>query len=80
MVETPPTILVISGPQEEEPVMSFPAVLRNPNLTARYAHLLPAESSSRQVNAKGNRGGTFDAAQIREGKRRIRRRDNGECS
>jgi len=58
------------------PVLSFPAILRNAGLTSRFAHLhdtLPSNDASKQAT-------TQDRRRIREqneGKRWIRRKDNG---
>lgn len=53
--------------------MSFPAVLRNPGLINRYAHLLVAADTAKGRSRKA--GGSY--VREKEGKRRIRRRENG---
>lgn len=58
---------------DSAPVMSFPALLRNPGLASRYAHLIPSSERPKARMSKADGGSAHD----REGKRRIRRRENG---
>ena len=53
------------------PVLSFPAILRNPGLNSRFAHLGSAQANQRHTQLK-----THLKEQL-EGKRWIRRKDNG---
>lgn len=55
------------------PTMSFPAILRNPGLGSRYAHLLSPVDAVKDRSRKAE--GRY--VREREGKRRIRRRENG---
>ena len=64
--------------EEESPVpLSFPAILRNPGVSDRYAHLRPAKArtldaaGAPKINSK--KGRRHD----NEGKRWIRRKENG---
>lgn len=67
----------------EAPIpLSFPAILRNPLLSDRYAHLRP---SGARASAHGNIGSTGVKANLKkgrrddnEGKRWIRRKENGQ--
>ena len=59
----------------EVPLMTFPAILRNPGLNNRLAHLQVADNEQSSHNRKST-GPTRD----KEGKRRIRRRENGSSS
>lgn len=54
--------------------MSFPAVLRNPKLADRFAHLRIASSVGELTPLKIQKNNRED----REGKRWIRRKDNGQ--
>ncbi|KAF8313455.1 hypothetical protein DL93DRAFT_2059054 [Clavulina sp. PMI_390] len=54
--------------------MSFPAFLRNPGIASRYAHLIPG-SVERAAKPRTSKA---DSGHGREGKRRIRRRENAK--
>lgn len=63
--------------EDSSPVpLSFPAILRNPGLSDRYAHLKPVKErpppsgAIKITSKKGRRGDN-------EGKRWIRRKENG---
>jgi hypothetical protein len=58
---------------DSSPTMSFPAILRNPGLPNRYAHLLTPVDTPKGRNRKAE--GSY--VREKEGKRRIRRRENG---
>jgi hypothetical protein len=61
---------------ELPPVLSFPAILRNPGLSDRFAHLRVEEQiPPDQSTVKSRRAGF---KRDNEGKRWIRRKDNGE--
>jgi len=53
------------------PTMSFPAILRNPGLASHYVHLLAPLDTARRRKAEGS------CVREKEGKRRMRRRENG---
>lgn len=54
--------------------MSFPAVLRNPKLTDRFAHLRISASGTRDITPVQPKK---NSREDREGKRWVRRRENG---
>jgi hypothetical protein len=73
------TPLAIAVAQDQGPVpLSFPSILRNPGLTSRFAHLVeptqlspdPSSVQSKKVWRRNDN----------EGKRWVRRRENGEYS
>ena len=84
MIECPPllshshvpsTPLAVAAPAmgDVAPAMSFPAILRNSTLNSRFAHLQEDNHDKPEVHVKCQ-----TAEREREGKRRIRRRENGK--
>lgn len=56
--------------------LSFPAILRNPNLSDRYAHLRPA-SLDREAASRSQSKRARKDRNVLEGKRWVRRQENG---
>ena len=59
------------------PVLSFPAILRNSGLTGHFAHLQPLPASGEDLKLPTSPKGAKRFREEREGKRWLRRKDNG---
>lgn len=67
-----------SPPAQEAPVLSFPAILRNPGLKSRYAHLTDeTEPLKRSKTPKSSSASIRKNRKENDGKRWVRRKDNG---
>jgi len=63
----------------EVPVLSFPAILRNPGLNNRFAHLHgPAGDNNGHKQASVKSALKKNRRDQNEGKRWVRRKDNGQ--
>jgi len=82
MTDQPPTEIVAEPSEQaretslDSPVpLSFPAILRNPGVASRYAHL---QESTIKANAPVQRS-KKSKVNDNEGKRWVRRKENGWC-
>ena len=61
------------------PLLSFPAILRNPGITSRYAHLHDSESQGDTYRPHPtHKSINKNRRDQNEGKRWVRRKDNGQ--
>ncbi|KAH6913862.1 hypothetical protein BKA70DRAFT_646795 [Coprinopsis sp. MPI-PUGE-AT-0042] len=73
MTTAPPAAIPIQG----APVLSFPAILRNPGLNSRYAHLTgETEPLKRSKTPKSSSAAIRKNRKENDGKRWVRRKDN----
>ena len=79
-VDYPSSLLALEQSQNKTdmgPVpLSFPAILRNPKLSDRYAHLRPT-AQDREATSQQQLKRTKKDRNVLEGKRWVRRRENG---
>ncbi|KAF7976841.1 hypothetical protein HWV62_5540 [Athelia sp. TMB] len=73
---TEPAAVVVEAPIP----MSFPAVLRNPLLADRYAHLRPSKPASAPLSGTGKPLRAKGRRDDNEGKRWVRRKENAKFS
>ena len=74
-----PLVASTAPPIEGAPVLSFPAILRNPGLKSRFAHLTgETEPLKRAKTPKASSASVKKNRKENDGKRWVRRKDNGE--
>lgn len=78
-IAEPPTIASTVPPVQGPPVLSFPAILRNPGLKSRFAHLTGETEPLKRVKvSKASSPSLKKNRKENDGKRWVRRKDNAQ--